>query len=91
MADPDVKWTAKGPTLTIGIGLILTAFIALHRKCRACSLVAAILFFAGAGFIGYSLKIKEWCAARDVPHSAFASGFGGSFHQCLRKKSWLEL
>jgi hypothetical protein len=63
----------------------------LHSKWRYAALGALLLFSAGAGFIGYSLTIKQWCAERNVVQSAFSSAFAPNFHQCLRQKGWLEL
>ena len=86
----DVKWTAKAPALAAGIGLVIAGILSLHGRWRYAVLVGASLIIAGGGFIYWSLTIKEWCAERDVPHSAFSSAFSGSFHSCLRQKGWLE-
>lgn len=85
----DVRWTNKLPALVIGIILILAGFFASIRRAVA---TAIILIALGAGFVGYSLTIKEWCELKGTTlgQSAWGSGFGGGFDQCLRQKGWLS-
>ena len=91
MADrDDIRWTAKAPLLAAGIGLVIGGILALRGRWRYAAIVGFLLIASGGGFIYWSMTIKEWCAARDVPHSAFSSAFSGSFHSCLRQKGWLE-
>jgi hypothetical protein len=88
--DDDVHWTAKLPALVAGVVLVILGLVSLRGNWRYAFAGGALLILAGGGFIGWSLTIKEWCAARDMPHSAFSSAFSGSFHSCLRQKGWLE-
>jgi len=76
--------------LLFGLGLLAGGLVWLGRKGKYAAIVGLTLIALGGGFITWSLSIKEWCAARDIPHSAFSSAFGGSFHSCLRQKGWLE-
>ncbi len=85
------KWTAKLPALLISIALFIAAVFVERSKWRYAVLGGFLLFIAAAGFLGWSLTIKEWCASRNMAQSAFSSAFAPSFHECLRMKSWLEL
>lgn len=86
-----MKWTAKLPALIIGVAVAIAGLFVSRSKWRFAAIGAVLLFAASAGFITWSLTIKEWCAARNVAQSAFSSAFAPSFHQCLRIKGWLEL
>lgn len=83
-----MRWTAKLPALILGIVALIAGLFVSGSKWRYAALGGAVLFGLGAGFIGYSLTIKEWC----VPNtqSAFSSAFSSSFRGCLRMKGWIE-
>lgn len=85
----DVRWTAKLPTLLIGLALIVAGLFATTRRAVIASI---ILIGLGAAFVSYSLTIKEWCALKGTTlgQSAWGSGFGASFDQCLKQKGWLS-
>lgn len=84
-----MKWTAKLPALIIAGILFVVGLFVSHSKWRYAALGGLLLFAAAAGFLGYSLTIKEWCVPNQ--QSAFSSAFSSSFVGCLRMKGWLEL
>lgn len=86
-----LRWTAKLPALVIAGVLFIAGLFVSHSKWRYAALGGAVLLLAAVGFLTWSLTIKDWCAARDMPHSAFSSAFAPTFHQCLRMKGWLQL
>ncbi len=86
--NPQVQWTAKLPALVIGIVLFIVGLFISHSKWRYAALGAVVLFAASAGFLYWSISIKEWCVVNE--QSAFGAGFSPSLRGCLRMKGWLE-
>lgn len=88
MGEPDVRWTAKGPALAAGLILLVAALFATGRRAFATAAVLAVL---GAGFVGYSLTLKNWCEIQGTTYgqSPWGQGFGGAFDECLKAKGWL--
>ncbi len=83
-----VEWTKKLPSLIAGLVLLFIGLVALMRHWSIVALVAVLL---GAGFIGYSLTIKDWCAVKGTTMGQSAwgqSGFGGGIGDCVRAKGW---
>ncbi len=90
MTMPDeIRWTGKLPTLIVGVIVLLASVIALSKRA---TILAIILFVLGAGFVGYSLTIKDWCEMKGTTlgQSAWGNGFGASFDSCARAKGWLS-
>lgn len=87
--DQEVAWTNKLPALVIGVVLLIAGLYMRNKRWRPAIIGGTVLILMGCGFIGYSMTIKEWCAAVN-PQSAFSSAFSTSFHGCLRAKGWLE-
>jgi uncharacterized membrane protein len=85
-----MKWTAKLPALIVGIVLFIAGLFLSHSKWRYAALSGALLLIAGAGFITYSMTIKEWCKVVNE-QSAFSAAFSPSLRGCLKQKRWLEL
>lgn len=85
-----MKWTAKLPTLVVGVVLFIAGLFIAHSRWRYAALGGTILLIAGAGFVGYSMTIKEWCKVVNE-RSAFSSAFSPSLRGCLKQKGWLEL
>lgn len=89
MPEPQVQWTNKLPALVIGIVLLIAGLFASSRRAA----VAAIILIAlGAGFVGYSLTIKDWCEMKGTTlgQSAWGQGFGASFDQCVKAKGYFS-
>lgn len=86
----DVKWTAKGPALIVGLLLLVAGVLSMRSRWKYAILGGFTLLIIGSGLVWYSLTIKEWCAQRDIANSPFSSAFSGSFHSCLKQKGWLE-
>ncbi len=88
MAD-DVRWTAKAPALIAGLILLLaSAFLAAKGWARVAIVVAVL----GAGFVGYSATLKDWCQLHGstLGQSPWGQGWGGSFGECLKAKGYLS-
>ncbi len=87
---PEVAWTAKLPTLIIGIILAVAGvFVWLFRKSKTAAIIGLVLIAAGISFVAYSMTIKDWCRVVD-PKSQFNSDFAMEFKQCLEAKGWFE-
>jgi hypothetical protein len=89
---PDVAWTAKGPLLIVGTLLVGLAGLASVLGGRRAAILAIVLAVLGAGFVGYSLMIKEWCALKGTTYGAthWGQGFGGGLGDCLKAKGWFS-
>jgi hypothetical protein len=85
-----MKWTAKLPALIVGIVLFIIGLFVSRSKWRYAAVGGFLFFSVGAGFIYWSLTIKEWCRESNIQQSSFSSAFAPSFHECLRMKGWLE-
>jgi hypothetical protein len=87
---PKVEWTAKLPTLLVGLFLWLLAAIVAGK--RGWTWAVAAFFALGFGFIVYSTTIKEWCRmpVQGWGQTAWSHGsWSASFGSCVRK-TWLE-
>ena len=81
-----VKWTAKGPAIILGILSILGAGIAT-RNGRI--IAGSVLLLLGAAFVIYSFTIKEWC---EIHAYAWKNNWGelsfnGLLGECIRQRS----
>lgn len=85
--EADVRWTAKLPTLAIGIVLVIAAVIASSRRA---TMTAIILLGLGAVFVGYSLTIKDWCEVKGLAWGELVHG-QHAFGACWKQKSWFSL
>ena len=84
--EADVRWTAKLPTLAIGIVLVIAAVIASSRRA---TIAAIILLLSGVAFVGYSLTIKDWCEVKGLAWGQL--GYGQhAFGACWKQKGWLS-
>jgi hypothetical protein len=82
----DVRWTNKLPALVAGVILILAGLLASSRRATAA---AIILIALGAGFVGYSLTIKDWCEVKGMAWGDKAFGQGG-FGHCWKQKGYFS-
>lgn len=79
----DVRWTAKLPMMLAGLTLVAAGLFASSRHAAVTAIIVVVL---GAAFVGYSLTIKDWCAAKASWGNA---GFGQhAFGQCLLAKGY---
>ena len=80
---PNVRWTAKLPTLIAGLILLCATFMA---AARGRTLIALVLLAMAVGFGLYSATLKEWCEAKASWGSVEWKTH--NFGQCLKLKGW---
>jgi hypothetical protein len=76
--------------LIAAVVLFVVGLFVAHSKWRYAVLAAILLFAASAGFLYWSLSIKEWCAVVN-DKSPFSAAFSPSIRGCLRAKGWFEI